>query len=189
MAELLGSQHCTSTNDCTFNFGHNGFHGVDGSVRAQGDFEDGQSTCHQGAGQGYGVFHIVDDQLYDRALANIAKLLKPRGTFVWSDNFVHQPTVRVTHQVSRSLADISSALDRAGLEVVRRVPMFVLMNYPADTTSRLARWAWTAMVAPAMASDILGGALGALLYPLERRLVASRTESASTELMVCRKRA
>ena len=135
------------------------------------------------------LFHIVDDQLYDRALANIAKLLKPRGTFVWSDNFVHQPTVRVTHQVSRSLADISSALDRAGLEVVRRVPMFVLMNYPADTTSRLARWAWTAMVAPAMASDILGGALGALLYPLERRLVASRTESASTELMVCRKRA
>ena len=133
------------------------------------------------------LFHIVDDALYERALANIATLLKPGGTFVWSDNFVHQPTVRVRHQVSRSLADISSALNRAGLETVRRVPMFVLMNYPADTTSRLAQWAWTAMVAPAMASDRLGGALGALLYPLERRLVASRAESASTELMICRR--
>ena len=135
------------------------------------------------------LFHIVDDVLYDRALANIATLLKPGGTLVWSDNFVHQPTVRVTHQVSRSLADIAGALDRAGLEIVRRVPMFVLMNYPADTTSRLARWAWTAMVAPAMVSDLLGGALGALLYPLERRLVAGRSESASTELMICRRRA
>lgn len=133
------------------------------------------------------LFHIVDDQLYDRALANIADLLRPGGTFVWSDNFVHQPTVRVQHQVSRSLADISRALERAGLEVIRRVPMFVLMNYPADTTSRLKRWAWTAMVAPAMASDWLGGALGGLLYPIERRLVTGRAESASTELMICRK--
>ena len=133
------------------------------------------------------LFHIVDDQLYDRALANIASLLRPGGTFVWSDNFVHQPTVRVQHQVSRSLADISSALERAGLQVVRRVPMFVLMNYPADTRSALKRWAWTAMVAPAMASDLLGGALGALLYPIERRLVARRSESASTELMICRR--
>ncbi len=135
------------------------------------------------------LFHIVDDGQYDRALANIATLLKPGGTFVWSDNFVHQPTVRVTHQVSRSLADISGALDRAGLEIVRRVPMFVLMNYPADTTSGLAKWAWTAMVAPAIVSDFLGGVLGAVLYPLERRLVANRTESASTELMICRRRA
>jgi hypothetical protein len=43
------------------------------------------------------------------------------------------------------------------------------------------------MVAPAMASDALGGILGAALYPLERRLVAHRKESPSTELMVCRK--
>jgi hypothetical protein len=65
--------------------------------------------------------------------------------------------------------------------------MFVLMNYPADTRSKLRQWAWTALMAPAMVSDLLGWALGALLYPLERRLVASRSESASTELMICRR--
>ncbi|MCC7134422.1 MAG: class I SAM-dependent methyltransferase [Gemmatimonadales bacterium] len=134
------------------------------------------------------LFHIVDDGMYARALANLAGLLKPGGLFLWSDNFVHQPTVRVTHQVSRSLGEITTALERAGFEVVRRVPMFVLMNYPADTTSRLARWGWTAMVSPAMASDWLGGVLGRALYPIERRLVRSRRESPSTELMVCRRR-
>jgi len=134
------------------------------------------------------LFHIVDDAAYTRALENIAHLLKPGGLFIWSDNFVHQAAIRVDHQVSRSLPEIETALDRAGFEVVRRVPMFVLMNYPADTSSRLARWAWTAMVAPALLSDRLGGLLGRLLYPIERRLLRSRKESSSTELMVCRRR-
>lgn len=133
------------------------------------------------------LFHIVDDQQYARALGNIASLLEPGGTFLWSDNFIHQPTTRVTHQVSRSLGEIEAALEAAGLTVVDRVPMFVLMNYPADTTSRLVQWAWTAMLAPAMLSDRLGGLLGRALYPLERRLVATRRESASTELMICRR--
>lgn len=134
------------------------------------------------------LFHIVDDAMYDRALANLAGLLKPGGLFLWSDNFVHQETVRVTHQVSRSLGEITAALGRAGFDVVRRVPMFVLMNYPADTRSRLARLGWTALVSPAMVSDRLGGLLGRILFPLERKLVRSRTESPSTELMICRRR-
>jgi hypothetical protein len=65
--------------------------------------------------------------------------------------------------------------------------MFVVMNYPADTTSRLARRAWTALVAPAMLAEPLGWLAGALLYPLERVLVRLVRESPSTELMVCRK--
>jgi len=65
--------------------------------------------------------------------------------------------------------------------------MFVLMNYPADTRSRIARWAWTALVAPAMLAEPLGWLLGAALYPLERALVRAKRESPSTELMLCRK--
>ena len=133
------------------------------------------------------LFHIVDDGLYQRALHNVAALLRPGGWFLWSDNFIHQPTIRVAHQVSRSLREVTDAVTAAGLEVVDRRPMFVLMNYPADTSSKLARWGWAAMVAPAMASDWLGGVLGALLYPIERRLVGGVKESPSTELMICRR--
>ncbi len=133
------------------------------------------------------LFHIVDDALYARALANIASLLKPGGVFIWSDNFIHRPTTRVAHQVSRSLDDIASAVDRAGFVIESRIPMFILMNYPADA-SKLAGLAWTAMMSPAMASNALGGLLGRLLYPIERRLVRSVKESPSTELMICRRR-
>ncbi len=134
------------------------------------------------------LFHIIDDREYALALTNIASLLKPGGWFLWSDNFVHQPTMRVAHQVSRSLEEITAAVGAAGFEIVRRTPMFVVMNYPADSRSRLRQWAWTALMAPAMVSDRLGGLLGAALYPIERRLVTWRPESASTEMMICRRR-
>jgi SAM-dependent methyltransferase len=133
------------------------------------------------------LFHIVDDVAYARAFGNIARLVKPAGWFLWSDNFLRHPTERITHQASRPLSESVRYVESAGFEVVDRIPMFVLMNYPADTSSRLARWAWTAMVAPAMLGEPFGWALGAALYPIERRLVQMRKESPSTELMVCRK--
>ena len=134
------------------------------------------------------LFHIVDDDAYARAFANIAALLKPRGWFLWSDNFLRHATERITHQASRSLAESTRLLEAAGFEIVRRVPMFVVMNYPADTRSRLARWGWTALMAPALVAEPLGWLLGAALYPLERALVTAKRESPSTELMVCRRR-
>jgi SAM-dependent methyltransferase len=134
------------------------------------------------------LFHIVDDDAYARAFVNIASVLKPGGWLLWSDNFLRHATERVTHQASRSLDESVRCVEAAGFEIVDRVPMFVLMNYPADTTSRLARWAWTAMVAPAALAEPIGGLIGAMLYPLERALVRRMRESPSTELMICRKR-
>ena len=132
------------------------------------------------------LFHIVDDAQYAQAFRNIAALLKPGGWFLWSDNFLRHATERVAHQASRPLAESRRLVEAAGFEIVRRIPMFVLMNYPADTRSRLARWAWTGMVAPAMLAEPLGWLLGATLYPVERALVAIKHESPSTELMLCR---
>ena len=134
------------------------------------------------------LFHIVDDAAYARAFQNIAALLRPEGWFLWSDNFLRHPTERVAHQVSRSLGESTAAVEAAGFQVIERVPMFVLMNYPADTTSKLARWGWTAMVAPAALAEPIGWAVGALLYPLETALVRRLRESPSTEVMLCRKR-
>ncbi len=134
------------------------------------------------------LFHLVDDAAYARAFQNIAALLRPGGWFLWSDNFIHGESRRVPHQVSRSYAESVQRVEQAGFEILGRVPMFVLMNYPADTRSRLLRWAWTAMVAPAMLAEPLGWLLGRVLYPIERRLVLRVKESPTTELMVCRKR-
>ena len=133
------------------------------------------------------LFHIVEDAAFDRALSNLAMLLQPGGWLLWSDNFVHHGTERVQHQVSRSLEESQAAVRRAGLEIVRRVPMFVVMNYPADSGSRLARTAWTAAIGPASLAEPIGWAIGAALFPLELALTRAVRESPSTELMICRR--
>lgn len=133
------------------------------------------------------LFHVVDDREYVAAFTNIAAALRPGGWLLWSDNFLRHGSERVVHQASRSLAESEQAVRAAGLEIVRRVPMFVLMNYPADTRSRLMRWAWTALVAPAAIAEPLGWLLGAALYPLDLWLTGWKTEGPTTEIMVCRK--
>jgi SAM-dependent methyltransferase len=135
------------------------------------------------------LFHLVDDAAYAQAFRNLATLLAPGGWLLWSDNFLHRGAARaeVPHQVSRPLTESTRVVEAAGFEVVRRVPMFVVMNYPADSRSRLAKLAWTGLVAPAAVAEPMGWLLGAALYPLEVALVRAMRESPSTELMVCRK--
>lgn len=133
------------------------------------------------------LFHIVDDAEYREAFRNLASLLRPGGWFIWSDNFLRHGTERVTHQVSRSLAESEAAVRQAGLEIVRRVPMFVVMNHPTDSRSKLARLAWTAMVAPAALAEPFGWLVGAALYPLDLALTSVMRESPTTEIMVCRR--
>lgn len=134
------------------------------------------------------LFHLVDDAEYARAFQNLASALKPGGWLLWSDNFLRHRTERVTHQVSRTLAESERLVGAAGFEIVRRVPMFVVMNYPADTRGKVARWAWTAMVAPAALAEPLGWTVGAILAPIDRWLTGWMRESPTTEIMVCRKR-
>ena len=64
--------------------------------------------------------------------------------------------------------------------------MFVLMDYPADAKSTLARWGWNVMMA-----GRAGGAAGVVdwRYPVSGLAAADPgdEESPSTEIMVCRR--
>jgi 2-polyprenyl-3-methyl-5-hydroxy-6-metoxy-1,4-benzoquinol methylase len=132
------------------------------------------------------LFHIVDDARYETALRNVATLLRPGGFFVLSDNCVHGAEIRLEHHVSRSLEHVIAALGRAGLELVQRRPMLYLMNSPVDAPpARRARW--ERLLGRATAREWQGWITGAVLYPLERWLVARRQESPTTELLVCRR--
>ncbi len=88
------------------------------------------------------LFHITDDDAYGRAFANLARMLRPGGLLVFTENFVHGPRRAGAHQVSRPLAEIEALVRAAGLEPLWRRPAFVLMNGPVDSDSRLLRGAW-----------------------------------------------
>jgi SAM-dependent methyltransferase len=133
------------------------------------------------------LFHVTDDSQFRSAVENIATLLRPGGHFVLSDNFLHRAEQRGTRQANRSLDHIEEVLDTAGLEVLRRAPMLVLMNAQVDAPL-LWRKCWGAALRLATVTEATGWVAGALLYPLERLLVRRVQESPTTEIMICRRR-
>lgn len=132
------------------------------------------------------IYHIVDDDRYRRAIENIYDLLRPEGYFIFSDNFLHNRTVRGLDQVSRSLEDIERILQKSGFEIVSRAPEFVIMNNPIDS-HKLGRFLWLAISLPVEKSERFGSIVGACLYPIESYLISVLKESPTTEIMVCRK--
>lgn len=133
------------------------------------------------------LFHVVDDERFERALRNARRLLRPGGVLVFSDLFVHGEPWRAPHQAIRSLTQIAAAVGAAGLELELRRPMLVLLNAPVDSSSRLLRGLWTGLRRAALRGEALGGAVGAALYPLEVALAALLREGPSTEIAVCRR--
>lgn len=133
------------------------------------------------------LFHIVDDEMYKKAIQNVHSLLKPGGLFVLSENFLHREAVRDVYMVSRSLDFISKVLRDSGFEIVLRRPVFVLMNNPIDSKYRAVRQIWRAVTRAVCLSEVTGFLWGALLYPIERVCVAYAEESPATEMMICRR--
>jgi SAM-dependent methyltransferase len=133
------------------------------------------------------LYHIVDDEKYATALGNIYSFLRPGGLFIWSDNFVHDRTLRATRQVSRSLQEIEEILERTGFEIIERRPLFYLMNTPVDSLNPIRRLFWRVISAAVSRSEIAGQLIGALLYVPERVLTSLLRESPTTEIMICRR--
>lgn len=160
---------------------------VEGLSRAfpQARFVEGDVT--EGLGGQYELivamdvlFHIMDDTKYRAAIEHIAAALSSGGRLIFSDNF---PPERVAHkhQVSRSATEITAVLSAAGLRIVERWPMFVLMNAPVKYRTG---W-WYVLERILWRAPALGWAIGALLLPLEYVLVTSLRQTPSTEIVIC----
>lgn len=131
------------------------------------------------------LFHVVEDARLEQALANLKRLLKPGGVLFLSDIFVHGQDHKQEHFTTRSLATYTAALERNGLRVVQRHPVFHLLNRPLDSDSPLLHRWWGLVMRVCKLHPGLGGALAAAVYPLELLLVRLRREGVSAEIMVC----
>ena len=133
------------------------------------------------------LFHIVDDARYERAILTCASLLRPGGILLFTDNFLHGGSIRIAHQASRSLQEIETSIASAGLTVIERRPVFVLMNTPVDSHSRPLQFFWRVLNAVVRRYPALGSPAGMTLYPPELFLSSVLREGLSTEMMICRR--
>lgn len=133
------------------------------------------------------LYHITSDRGFASALENVDRLLKPNGFFVFTENMVHKEVPRYPNQVNRTIEAITEELERRRLKIVRRVPMFVLMNNPIDTASEVPRTVWRALMAPVRRFPSIGAIYGTLLFPIDLLLTKICREGPSTELVITRK--
>jgi SAM-dependent methyltransferase len=133
------------------------------------------------------LFHIVDNEKYEKAISNIYNLLKPNGVLIFSENFVHNKSQKSRFQSTRTLSEIKSSFERAGFEIIERTPMFYLMNAPVDSDGVLINKFWYLLKRGVSRGEKFGSLIGSALYPVEILLVLSQKESPSTEMMICKK--
>jgi ubiquinone/menaquinone biosynthesis C-methylase UbiE len=134
------------------------------------------------------LYHIVEDSAFQTALANIHRLLKKDGFFIFSDNFIHDAQFDIQHQKCRTLGDYEAALKKNGFEIVARVPNYVLMNDPVDAKGKFYPRVWNTLTSISRRSKALDGVIWPVLYPLEMLLTSVYKESPAQEIMVCRAR-
>jgi 2-polyprenyl-3-methyl-5-hydroxy-6-metoxy-1,4-benzoquinol methylase len=133
------------------------------------------------------MHHIMDDVQYDQAMRNFARLLKPGGVLIFTDNFLHAAQAYVgPHSANRPLPHIERSLSAAGFTVRARRPMFVLMNNPVDSSSALFKFYWKAL-SFLCENAVFGLVAGALLYPIELLLTSLLHEGPSTEICVAQR--
>lgn len=133
------------------------------------------------------LFHIMDADGYARAFANLARLVRPGGHLVMSENLLAGRTETGPHQVSRSEEEILGLLRENGFEPVARAPMFVLLNGPVDSRSRLLHRWWGLVTRVVSYREWLGWLVGAVAFPLELVAVRLARRGPSTKLLVCRR--
>lgn len=133
------------------------------------------------------LFHIVDDEKYAAAIGALAQAVAPGGLVILTENCIEAKTQRSAYQTSRSRAEIHRLLERCGLEVVERRPVFALMNAPIDSPHVLLHASWRVVCALAARAEAFGWVLGALLYGPELLLTHVLHEGPSTEMLICRR--
>ncbi len=102
------------------------------------------------------LYHILDDALFERALANLCEHLHPDGYLVLSDTFAKSVLPTARHAKYRSLATYRTVLDRYHVKMVELAPIYYLMNR-----------VFVPVVGP-FVIDRLG--MGALFYRTDQRL-------------------
>jgi SAM-dependent methyltransferase len=74
------------------------------------------------------LFHITDDDRWERALAHLCGALAPGGLLLVTDPFAAPPPGTAPHNVARPLDRYRAVLSRGGVAAERLYPTHVLLN-------------------------------------------------------------
>ena len=122
------------------------------------------------------LYHLVDDRQFERAIANLSRLLVPDGILMVSDTFRTPLLPTASHARLRPLETYERAFSQHRLRIEDVVPMYYLLNRT-----------FVPVIGPWM---LRSRALQGWLYALDKRWrAAGRDNGRAMKLMLARKTA
>jgi len=134
------------------------------------------------------LYHIVEDESFDKAISNISSLLSTEGLFIFTDTFLRHEEIKSEHVKCRKLEEYQRILDENGFLIISRLPASILSYPPTDTKISLFSNIWYAFTLPIRLFKPLGFIYGLILAPLEINLTKYIKEGPGLEIMICKKK-
>ncbi len=131
------------------------------------------------------LYHIVDNDNWQNALKNIRAAMNKDGIFIFSEGFPVQD-FDITHQVSRSREMYTEVLDKAGFQVLKSVPNYVLMSDPTGTKNSFYKYWWALSVRVSRRFPSLAYIWWSCTYPLELLLTKYKKTTPGQEFWICK---
>ncbi|MGH8751329.1 MAG: class I SAM-dependent methyltransferase [Burkholderiales bacterium] len=138
------------------------------------------------------VYHIVDDSAALNALKTAAGALKPNGVLLMFDQLAARDYSLLPHIKFRGKMSYIGLLEAAGLEIVNRQPLFVLLAPPVygiKAIDVVVSGLYKIAGAFIKNRESAGRWLGKAVYGLDRLLIKKGIRFPNHELIILRKRA
>lgn len=143
------------------------------------------------------LFHIVNEESFERAIHNIKKVCEKKGYLLIADNFVKDFQPGGYHQKSRTYERYLEVLKRNSIKPVALLPIFFLMNSPVDVSrinnkylKILIVFIWKEITLRLLMGRhfnfIKGRFLGVILYLLDEVILRFTKIGIGTKLLIAR---
>lgn len=136
------------------------------------------------------LYHVIEDEKFANALENLAQISKPGGLLVVHERFLQHRERSFKYIRWRTLETYVAALDRAGFDVLFRMPTFFFSVRPYDFKSPLTEQRmnqlWNKLLLPFILR--YPDATGRLIYWLDKSLGRIFNTGPAFDMMVCRRR-
>jgi len=137
------------------------------------------------------LFHIVDNEGYEKAVSNLSSLLKSNGILIITENFTPASRDR-GHICDRNREYIAGIFSSSGLKLVAVSPLFIFLNSPVQSAKK---WHWrisnfrVSLLKKIENSKLkwLNSCLGFTIFTIDRLLLRFGVRDTGTSLVVFKK--
>lgn len=134
------------------------------------------------------LVHIVDDELFKKAVINISKIIKDDGIILITEYLCRGTHQDKTYMKIRSLSSYKKIFKDAGLDMIYQKPLYYFMGRPYDTQTKFSKYFLNHIYnLNRKLINRFPKTMGLVLYSIDRLITPFLTDGPSEEVLIFKK--